>query len=79
MFSLRIDTACETAQKFADERQPSWPAASMLIDRFEMVRQKLTRARQLLVPPSARQRLYTSTLPLMTTSVGDAPRPASSV
>ncbi|WP_309113202.1 hypothetical protein [Saccharothrix sp.] len=53
----RTETACETAQKFADERQPSWPLASMLTVRLDRVRQKLTRARQLPVPPSARQRL----------------------
>ena len=55
--SRRIDTACETAQKFADARQPSWPAASIRSDRFESVRQKLTSATQLLVPPPSRQRL----------------------
>jgi len=51
----------------------------MLSVRFDSVRQKFTRARQLLVPPSSSQRLSTSILPLMTTSVGEAPRPATSV
>jgi hypothetical protein len=54
--SRRSDTAWETAQKFADDRQPSWPAELMLIDKLDRVRQKLTSARQLLVPPSANQR-----------------------
>ena len=41
----------------------------MLSDRLDSVRQKLTRARQLSCP-GARQRLYTSILPLIVTSVG---------
>ncbi len=49
MFSRRIDTAWETAQKFAVERQPSCPAASISMDRLEIVRQKLTSAMQLRV------------------------------
>ena len=57
MFSRRIDTAWETAQKFAVDRQSSWPAALMVSERLDRVRQKLTSARQLPVPPSARQRL----------------------
>jgi hypothetical protein len=74
-----MDAACETAQKFAEARQPSCPRALMFSDRLDSVRQKLTRAWQLLVPPSPRQRLYTSILPLIVTSAGDAPRPATSV
>ena len=50
----RMDAACDTAQKFAVERQPSWPAAFTLIDRLDRVRQKLTSAMQL---SGARQRL----------------------
>ncbi len=57
MFRRRIDTACETAQKLAEARQPSWPAALMFRVRLESVRQKLTSARQLLVPPFSRHRL----------------------
>ena len=53
----RIDAACETAQKFAEARQPSCPAALTLIDRLDSDRQKFTSARQLLVPPPSRQRL----------------------
>ena len=74
-----METAWETAQKFADARQPSCPRALMLSDRLDNVRQKLTRATQLLVPPPSRQRLYTSILPLIVTSAGEAPRPATSV
>jgi hypothetical protein len=54
MATRRMDAACETAQKFADARQPSWPSELMLIDRLESVRQKLTSATQL---SGARQRL----------------------
>ena len=79
MLRRRIEAAWETAQKFAEARQPSCPAALTFRERFESVRQKLTRAWQLLVPPPSRQRLYTSILPLIVTSVGDAPRPATSV
>ena len=79
MLSRRIDTAWETAQKFADARQPSCPSELMLSVRLESVRQKLTSATQLLVPPPSRQRLYTSILPLIVTSVGEAPSPAISV
>ena len=79
MLRRRIEAACETAQKFADERQPSCPAESTFRERLESVRQKLTSAWQLLVPPPSRQRLYTSILPLIVTSVGEAPRPATSV
>ena len=46
MFNRRIETAWETAQKFAPERQ-SRLGVSISIDRFEMVRQKLTSAMQL--------------------------------
>ncbi len=53
----RIDTACDTAQKFAEARHPSCPAAFTWSERFEIVRQKFTSARQFEVPPSARQRL----------------------
>ncbi|MEU8275757.1 hypothetical protein ACFYOK_10405 [Microbispora bryophytorum] len=49
-----METAWETAQKFAVWRQLSWPAASMSIDRFDSVRQKLTSARQLPVPSFSR-------------------------
>ncbi|MFD1147710.1 hypothetical protein [Saccharothrix hoggarensis] len=56
-FRRRSDTACETAQKLADDRHPSWPAGLMLMVRLPRVRQKLTSAMQLPVPPSARQRL----------------------
>jgi hypothetical protein len=52
-----MDTACETAQKLAEARQPSCPAASTLSVRLDSVRQKVLRAMQLLVPPSFRQRL----------------------
>ena len=52
-----METAWETAQKFAEARQPSCPAALMFSVRLDSVRQKLTSARQLLVPPSSRQRL----------------------
>ena len=79
MLRRRIDEAWETAQKFAEARQPSCPRALMLSDRFESVRQKFTSAWQSLVPPPAKQRLYTSILPLIVTSVGEAPRPATSV
>ncbi len=79
MSSRRIDTAWDTAQKFAEARQSSWPAALIRSDRLLSVRQKLTSAMQLAVPPSVRHRLYASTLPLMTTSVGEAPRPEISV
>ena len=57
MLRRRIDTACETAQKFAEARQPSWPRLLMFSVRLDSVRQKLTRATQLLVPPFSRQRL----------------------
>jgi hypothetical protein len=53
----RTDTACDTAQKFADARQPSWPRLLTWIVRLDSVRQKLTSATQLLVPPPARHRL----------------------
>ena len=80
MLRRRIEAAWETAQKFAAARQPPCPGALMMLrERFERVRQKLTRAWQLLVPPPSRQRLYTSILPLMVTSRGDEPRPATSV
>jgi hypothetical protein len=72
----RMDAACDTAQKFAVCRQPSWPAEFTRIDRLDRLRQKLTSATQL---SGCRQRLYTSTFPLMTTSVGESPRPAISV
>jgi hypothetical protein len=42
----RIDVAWETAQKFAEARQPSWPAAFTCSDRLPRVRQKLLRATQ---------------------------------
>ena len=77
MLRRRIDAAWETAQKFAVERQPSCPAALTFRERLDSVRQKLTSAWQL--PPPARHRLYTSILPLIVTSVGEAPRPATSV
>ena len=46
MFSRRMETAWETAQKFVPERQ-SRPGVSISIDRLEIVRQKLTSAMQL--------------------------------
>ena len=54
----RSEAACETAQKFADARQPSWPAPLTLIVRLDSERQKLFSATQLAAcGPSARQRL----------------------
>src|SRR5690242_6482479 len=75
-WTLRMGAACDTAQKSAEVRQPERPVVLMV--RFERERQKLTRATQLLPPaPASRHRLYTSTCPLMVTSAGDAPRPAT--
>jgi hypothetical protein len=55
-------------------RQPSPPAGAIV--RFETDRQKLSSAMQL---SAVRQRLNTFTAPLIVTSVGDFPRPATSV
>jgi hypothetical protein len=45
-FRRRIEAAWETAQKFAELRQPSWPAELTFSERFDSVRQKLTSAMQ---------------------------------
>jgi hypothetical protein len=66
MLTRRSGAACETAQNSAEERQPDRPLT--LIVRFDRERQKLSRAMQLL---GVKHRLYTSTWPLMVTSVGE--------
>jgi hypothetical protein len=69
----RIGAACETAQNSVRVRHPVPPVT--LIVRFESERQKLVSARQ----PEASHWLKTLIVPLMVTSRGDAPRPATSV
>ena len=74
MLTRRIGAAWETAQKSPEARQSVRPVTLMV--RFASDRQKLTSAMQLV---GVRQRLYTSTWPLIVTSVGLSPRPATSV
>src|SRR5215213_7618029 len=69
----RIGEACETAQNSVSKRHPDWPVT--LIVRFESERQKLLSA----VQPDWSHWLRTSIAPLMVTSRGEAPRPATSV
>ncbi len=79
MSTRRIDTAWETAQKFALALQPSVSSdLSIFRVRFDSVRQNVSSAMQFVLF-SPRQRLYTSMLPLMVTSPGFAPSPATSV
>ncbi len=76
MSTRRIGAACDTAQNSVLAWQPGSPAR--LIVRFDSDRQKLSSAMQLVVPGAlGKHWLYTSTEPLMTTSPGDAPSPAT--
>ena len=79
MLTRRIGEACDAAQKLPELRQPSRPVTLMV--RFDTVRQKLSNAMQFGSPVtgSGLHRLYTSTWPLMVTSVGFRPNPATSV
>jgi hypothetical protein len=70
----RTGDACEVAQNSPNPGQPVLPATS--IRRFDSERQKLTSAVQL---PVASHWLNASTVPLIVTSSGDAPSPATSV
>src|SRR5580692_9290489 len=74
MLTRRIGSAWETAQKAVPLRHPVSPWT--LIVRFDSERQKLSSAEQL---EAVKHWLYTSMWPLMTTSAGDPPRPATSV
>src|SRR5258708_22740878 len=76
IFTRRIGEACETAQKSAEARQPDSPVPVTWIVRFDSDRQKLSSAMQLF---AEKHWLYTSTWPLIVTSLGCAPRPATSV
>ena len=77
-FTRRIGAAWETAQKSVPDWQPVWPVTLMV--RLVSERQKLSSAMQLLLPSVVGKHwLYTSIVPLMVTSPGDAPRPATSV
>jgi len=72
----RIGAACDTAQNSVFVWQPDPPA--ILIVRFDSDRQKLSSAMQFVVPGAlGKHWLYTSTEPLMTTSPGDGPSPAT--
>src|ERR1700747_342019 len=70
----RIGAACDTAQNSATPPQPSAEFATKLIVRFDSERQKLSRAMQLFAP---KHWLETLMAPLMTTSPGETPRPAT--
>ena len=76
MLTRRMGAACETAQNSAEARQAVRPVT--LIVRFDRERQKLSSAMQS-VELEPKHWLYESTWPLMVTSVGAAPRPATSV
>src|SRR5262249_52030651 len=73
----RIGAACETAQNSAAVWQLFGLGRS--IDRFDSDRQKLSSATQLVVPGVVGERHWLKTLiePLITTSRGDAPSPAT--
>ena len=74
----RIGAAWDTAQNSVLAWQPLWPVTLMV--RSDSERQKLSSAMQLLLPSVVGKHwLYTSMLPLMVTSPGDWPRPATSV
>ena len=79
MLTRRIGAAWDTAQKSVAAWQPVPPVTLMV--RLDIERQKLSSAMQLVLVPSAAGRhwLYTSMEPLMVTSPGEPPRPATSV
>ena len=70
----RIGAAWDTAQKSVAAWQPVPPATLMV--RLDSERQKLSSAMQLL---PVKHWLYTSMEPLIVTSPGEPPRPATSV
>src|SRR5437660_8177978 len=74
MWTRRIGAACDTAQNSPVE-QPAFGVVTLMV-RFDNERQKFTSAMQLLGP---RHWLRTSMDPLMTTSFGERPRPATAV
>ena len=74
IWTRRIEVACDVAQNSAESSQPVAPGT--LIVRLASERQKLTSAVQLLGP---KHWLWTLASPLIVTSFGDAPKPATSV
>ena len=74
MWTRRIGTACDTAQN-SPVWQPKVGLVTLMV-RFDSERQKLLSATQL---PEASHWLYTLMDPLMTTSFGEKPRPATAV
>src|SRR5581483_4778751 len=74
MWTRRIGAACDTAQNSPVE-QPAFGVVTLIV-RFDNDRQKFTSAVQLLGP---KHWLRTSMEPLMTTSFGERPRPATLV
>ena len=72
----RIGAACDTAQKSVPDWQPVCPATLMV--RLDSDRQKLSSAMQLLLPSVvAKHWLYTLIVPLIVTSLGELPSPAT--
>ena len=80
MSTRRSGAACETAQNSVAPPHPLRAPPVGLIVRLDIERQKLFSAMQLSAPPaSVVHWLYTFTAPLITTSPGSRPRPATSV
>ena len=72
-WTRRIGEACDVAQN-SPTWHPLFPATSIV--RFDTERQKFTSAVQL---PGPKHWLYESIVPLIVTSFGEAPSPATSV
>src|SRR5207245_204579 len=71
MCTRRSGAACDTAQKLPARSQPLFRLVSMWIVTFDSDRQKFHSALQ----PVELHWLCTSAVPVIVTSLGDAPRP----